>query len=227
MFHICFWMSPRRTCSRHQACRRSCRASSTVWTPASQTPSVSLFLKPVQQAQSWNQWNDKHQHMDPAVPLATRMFKDYRDNNSSKNSHVTLWCWEVWVRGVHLQLVSLLATNVQTEKWLYWITFVYHINTHIKPTLVQACSSLTLPVVGCNHSVAEALLIFLEALPEPVVCYELYQRCLDCAHDSRLCKQVQWLHLKHHAVPFSLCRLLYDVCHMGVVFITGVFHVTI
>ncbi|KAM9377004.1 inositol polyphosphate 5-phosphatase OCRL isoform 2-T2 [Pholidichthys leucotaenia] len=46
----------------------------------------------------------------------------------------------------------------------------------------------TLP--GCNHSVAEALLIFLEALPEPVVCYECYQRCLDCSHDSRLCKQL-------------------------------------
>ncbi|XP_061747800.1 inositol polyphosphate 5-phosphatase OCRL isoform X2 [Nerophis ophidion] len=45
-------------------------------------------------------------------------------------------------------------------------------------------------IPGCNHSVAEALLIFLEALPEPVVCYELYQRCLDCAHDSRLCIQL-------------------------------------
>lgn len=45
-------------------------------------------------------------------------------------------------------------------------------------------------LAGCNHSVAEALLIFLEALPEPVVCYELYQRCLDSTHDSRLCKQV-------------------------------------
>lgn len=46
-------------------------------------------------------------------------------------------------------------------------------------------------LAGCNHSVAEALLIFLEALPEPVLCYELYQRCLECSHDSRLCKQVQ------------------------------------
>lgn len=53
-------------------------------------------------------------------------------------------------------------------------------------------SSLTPHAAGCNHSVAEALLIFLEALPEPVVCYELYQRCLDCAHDSRLCKQVHY-----------------------------------
>uniref|UniRef100_A0AAY4C9Y9 phosphoinositide 5-phosphatase n=1 Tax=Denticeps clupeoides TaxID=299321 RepID=A0AAY4C9Y9_9TELE len=45
-------------------------------------------------------------------------------------------------------------------------------------------------LAGCNHSVAEALLIFLEALPEPVLCYELYQRCLDYSHDSRLCKQL-------------------------------------
>lgn len=54
------------------------------------------------------------------------------------------------------------------------------------------CLDTSIPdiVPGCNHSVAEALLIFLEALPEPVVCYELYQRCLECAHDSRLCKQL-------------------------------------
>ncbi|XP_041653295.1 inositol polyphosphate 5-phosphatase OCRL isoform X2 [Cheilinus undulatus] len=54
------------------------------------------------------------------------------------------------------------------------------------------CLDTSIPdsIVGCNHSVAEALLIFLEALPEPVVCYELYQKCLDCAHDSRLCKQL-------------------------------------
>uniref|UniRef100_A0A3P9HVN9 phosphoinositide 5-phosphatase n=1 Tax=Oryzias latipes TaxID=8090 RepID=A0A3P9HVN9_ORYLA len=54
------------------------------------------------------------------------------------------------------------------------------------------CLDTSIPdsIPGCNHSVAEALLIFLEALPEPVVCYELYQRCLECAHDSRLCKQL-------------------------------------
>ncbi|XP_053734979.1 inositol polyphosphate 5-phosphatase OCRL isoform X2 [Synchiropus splendidus] len=54
------------------------------------------------------------------------------------------------------------------------------------------CLDTSIPdsIPGCNHSVAEALLIFLEALPEPVICYELYQRCLDCSHDSRLCKQL-------------------------------------
>uniref|UniRef100_A0A3Q3MQX6 phosphoinositide 5-phosphatase n=1 Tax=Mastacembelus armatus TaxID=205130 RepID=A0A3Q3MQX6_9TELE len=54
------------------------------------------------------------------------------------------------------------------------------------------CLDTSIPdsISGCNHSVAEALLIFLDALPEPVVCYELYHRCLDCIHDSRLCKQL-------------------------------------
>ncbi|XP_069049892.1 inositol polyphosphate 5-phosphatase OCRL isoform X2 [Lepisosteus oculatus] len=54
------------------------------------------------------------------------------------------------------------------------------------------CLDTSIPdtIPGSNHSVAEALLIFLEALPEPVVCYELYQRCLDCSHDSRFCRQL-------------------------------------
>uniref|UniRef100_A0A672NIA1 phosphoinositide 5-phosphatase n=1 Tax=Sinocyclocheilus grahami TaxID=75366 RepID=A0A672NIA1_SINGR len=54
------------------------------------------------------------------------------------------------------------------------------------------CLDTSIPesIPGSNHSVAEVLLIFLEALPEPVLCYELYHRCLECSHDSRLCKQV-------------------------------------
>uniref|UniRef100_A0A8C7TE16 phosphoinositide 5-phosphatase n=1 Tax=Oncorhynchus mykiss TaxID=8022 RepID=A0A8C7TE16_ONCMY len=62
---------------------------------------------------------------------------------------------------------------------------------HCTPTLGhKSVPPPTLSDSGCNHSVAEALLIFLEALPEPVVCYEHYQRSLDCSHDSRLCKQL-------------------------------------
>ncbi|KAM5195597.1 inositol polyphosphate 5-phosphatase OCRL isoform 8-T8 [Hipposideros larvatus] len=54
------------------------------------------------------------------------------------------------------------------------------------------CLDTSIPetIPGSNHSVAEALLIFLEALPEPVICYELYQRCLDSAQDPRVCRQV-------------------------------------
>lgn len=56
--------------------------------------------------------------------------------------------------------------------------------------LLSMCPLIPTGPAGSNHSVAEALLIFLEALPEPVICYELYQRCLDWSHNSRLCRQV-------------------------------------
>ncbi|XP_072126769.1 inositol polyphosphate 5-phosphatase OCRL isoform X2 [Mobula birostris] len=51
-------------------------------------------------------------------------------------------------------------------------------------------TSIPLTIPGGNHSVAEALLIFLEALPEPVICYELYQRCLECSYDQRSCQNL-------------------------------------
>uniref|UniRef100_A0A3P9NEC3 phosphoinositide 5-phosphatase n=1 Tax=Poecilia reticulata TaxID=8081 RepID=A0A3P9NEC3_POERE len=34
---------------------------------------------------------------------------------------------------------------------------------------------------GSNHSVAEALLLFLDALPEPVIPFSFYQQCLECS----------------------------------------------
>nr|XP_033810207.1 type II inositol 1,4,5-trisphosphate 5-phosphatase isoform X2 [Geotrypetes seraphini] len=42
---------------------------------------------------------------------------------------------------------------------------------------------------GSIHSVAEALLLFLEALPEPVVCHHLYETCLESASDYSMCVQ--------------------------------------
>lgn len=41
-----------------------------------------------------------------------------------------------------------------------------------------------------NHSVAEALLLFLESLPEPVVCYSAYHKCLEFSGNCVASKQV-------------------------------------
>ncbi|KAG1936180.1 type II inositol 1,4,5-trisphosphate 5-phosphatase [Pimephales promelas] len=46
----------------------------------------------------------------------------------------------------------------------------------------------TLP--GSNHSVAEALLLFLDALPEPVLPFSFYRQCLDISGDSSQCRQI-------------------------------------
>ena len=45
---------------------------------------------------------------------------------------------------------------------------------------------------GSIYSVAEALLIFIEALPEPVIPYAFYQRALECCNNYMLCKQVRF-----------------------------------
>lgn len=171
-------MCPRRTCSRRQDYRRSCRASSTVWTPASQTPSVSLSMKPVPQAQISPRPRPTCTLMDPVVS---------------------------WSQGC-VSIISIIMIITIVVTWPCGVR--------------KSVSSLTVCVVGCNHSVAEALLIFLEALPEPVVCYELYQRCLDCAHDSRLCKQVQLTVCFSSPLPQD-CSVIY--CVLSCVWLISVY----
>ncbi|XP_051494070.1 type II inositol 1,4,5-trisphosphate 5-phosphatase isoform X2 [Apus apus] len=45
-------------------------------------------------------------------------------------------------------------------------------------------------LLGNNHSVAEALLLFLESLPEPVICCRFYSSCLESAGDYLLSSQI-------------------------------------
>lgn len=47
------------------------------------------------------------------------------------------------------------------------------------------------PQALSNHSVAEALLLFLESLPEPVICYSAYHNCLECSGNYTASKQVR------------------------------------
>ncbi|TRZ18021.1 hypothetical protein HGM15179_009109 [Zosterops borbonicus] len=44
--------------------------------------------------------------------------------------------------------------------------------------------------LGSNHSVAEALLLFLESLPEPVICSRFYSSCLESASSYSLSCQI-------------------------------------
>ena len=47
-------------------------------------------------------------------------------------------------------------------------------------------------LAGSVHSVAEALLLFLECLPDPVIPCRVYYRCLECNSNYMLCKQVSY-----------------------------------
>eukprot|EP00111_Clytia_hemisphaerica_P006345 TCONS_00018387-protein len=45
-------------------------------------------------------------------------------------------------------------------------------------------------IPGSLYSIGEALLLFLEALPEPVIPYKFHQRCHDASNNYVLCKQI-------------------------------------
>ncbi|KAG8451489.1 hypothetical protein GDO86_003626 [Hymenochirus boettgeri] len=56
---------------------------------------------------------------------------------------------------------------------------------------------------GSHHSVVEALLLFLEALPEPVICYQFYKHCLECSGDYSASKEVLSMLPSHHKNVFQ------------------------
>ncbi|XP_067867248.1 type II inositol 1,4,5-trisphosphate 5-phosphatase isoform X3 [Heterodontus francisci] len=57
---------------------------------------------------------------------------------------------------------------------------------------IRDCLDTGIPdfLPGSNHSITEALLLFLDALPEPVITYNLYKNCLESSSSYALSEQV-------------------------------------
>ncbi|XP_077950606.1 type II inositol 1,4,5-trisphosphate 5-phosphatase isoform X2 [Gasterosteus aculeatus] len=57
---------------------------------------------------------------------------------------------------------------------------------------IRDCLDTGIPdsLPGSNHSAAEALLLFLDALPEPVVPYSFYQQCLESCSSASQCEKI-------------------------------------
>ncbi|XP_063810399.1 type II inositol 1,4,5-trisphosphate 5-phosphatase isoform X2 [Pseudophryne corroboree] len=70
---------------------------------------------------------------------------------------------------------------------------------------IRDCLDTGIPesLPGSNHSVVEALLLFLEGLPEPVICYDYYDRCLDCAGDYNSSEEIISMLPLHHKNVFN------------------------
>lgn len=88
---------------------------------------------------------------------------------------------EIWLLVDHLHKYGLTQDDLFQQSGLSW-------ELHLIRDALDARLDVHLP--GSVHSMAEALLLFLDALPEPVVPYACYQRCLDCSNNFVLCKQV-------------------------------------
>ncbi|XP_076008790.1 type II inositol 1,4,5-trisphosphate 5-phosphatase isoform X2 [Genypterus blacodes] len=79
---------------------------------------------------------------------------------------------------------------------------------------IRDCLDTGMPdsLPGSNHSVAEALLLFLDALPEPVVPYSFYQQCLEyCASASQCEKVISMLPQCHQNVFNYLAAFLREL----------------
>ena len=60
----------------------------------------------------------------------------------------------------------------------------------------------TAPTVSI-HSAAEALMIFLESLKEPIIPFSMYSRCLECSANYLQCKQIVSQLPSHHKHVFN------------------------
>lgn len=105
----------------------------------------------------------------------------------------------------------MFASNESQDYSLYLYAFLLCI--FCKPFwFCSRIMSLTQswPAAGSNHSVAEGLLLFLDALPEPVVPYSFYQQCLDCCSNASQCEKVRepTLSIHHESLTSRLVTLL-------------------
>ncbi|XP_056015071.1 inositol polyphosphate 5-phosphatase OCRL-like isoform X2 [Ostrea edulis] len=79
---------------------------------------------------------------------------------------------------------------------------------------IRDCLDMGVPekMPGSVHSVAEALLLFLECLPDPVIPSRVYYRCLECCGNYMLCKQVISQIPEHHKNLFRyVCAFLREL----------------
>ncbi|XP_072404659.1 type II inositol 1,4,5-trisphosphate 5-phosphatase isoform X3 [Chiloscyllium punctatum] len=79
---------------------------------------------------------------------------------------------------------------------------------------IRDCLDTGIPdfLPGSNHSVTEALLLFLDALPEPVIPYKFYKNCLESSCNYILSKQVVAMLPQVHKNVFNyLMAFLHDL----------------
>nr|CAB3264549.1 inositol polyphosphate 5-phosphatase OCRL-1 [Phallusia mammillata] len=133
------------------------------------------------------------------------------------------------IRAVGENQLNTLEKSLQVPKELWWILDHLHKHARHQPDLfqqpglhqefqkIQESLDSTLPtnkttLPGSNHSVAEALLLFLEALPEPVIPFQYYTPCLEVAENLDLAKELlKTMSSRHRSVFYYLLAFLQEL----------------
>ncbi|XP_073727930.1 type II inositol 1,4,5-trisphosphate 5-phosphatase isoform X2 [Misgurnus anguillicaudatus] len=116
--------------------------------------------------------------MDTIRDLSLKSNSQLNESEAEKPQEIPK---EIWM------MVEHLYRNAKKQEDLFQQPGLRSEFEEIRDCLDTCCLD-TLP--GSNHSVAEALLLFLDALPEPVIPFSFYQQCLDSCSDSAHCKQI-------------------------------------
>ncbi|RWS08740.1 inositol polyphosphate 5-phosphatase OCRL-1-like protein [Dinothrombium tinctorium] len=136
----------------------------------------------------------------PVREISDQMFQDLQQN---KNLEDYPQCWsipkELWI------LVDQIFKFGMLQEDLFQQTGLHSEFQCIRDTLD---SQFTEKLSGSVHSIAEALLLFLEALAEPVVPFNFYHRALESSNNFILCKQIiseineSHRHVFYHLIAF-------------------------
>nr|XP_053649458.1 inositol polyphosphate 5-phosphatase OCRL-like isoform X2 [Cherax quadricarinatus] len=98
-------------------------------------------------------------------------------------------------------LVDHLHSHALQVEGLFTYSGLQKEIVEIRTSLDEGVPSDLLP--GSVHSVAEALLLFLEALPEPVIPYSLYHAALEATPNFSLCKDIIYKLPDYHRNVFT------------------------
>ncbi|RWS22603.1 Type II inositol-1:4:5-trisphosphate 5-phosphatase-like protein, partial [Leptotrombidium deliense] len=136
----------------------------------------------------------------PVSEIDSKMFQDLQQNLNMKEYPM---CWsipkEVWILVDQIFKFGMLEPDLFQQSGLH-SEFQIIRNTLDTKFTEKLCASV--------HSIAEALLLFLEALSEPVVPFNFYHRALESSNNFILCKQIiseineSHRHVFYHLIAF-------------------------
>uniref|UniRef100_A0A8C2XCU9 phosphoinositide 5-phosphatase n=1 Tax=Cyclopterus lumpus TaxID=8103 RepID=A0A8C2XCU9_CYCLU len=110
--------------------------------------------------------------------------------------------WPIWMSGDENGTYTEKPLDIPKELWMMvnhlFLKAIHQEDIFQQPGLrsefaeIRDCLDTGIPdsLPGSNHSAAEALLLFLDALPEPVVPYSFYQQCLESCSNASQCEKI-------------------------------------
>ena len=115
---------------------------------------------------------------------------------------------ELWLLIDHLHKFGMMTENILLKGGID--SEIMEIRTHLDTGVHEGS------IPGSIYSIGKALLLFLKALPEPVIPYSYHEKCIEGCNNFILCKQaIQNLPSCHFNVFRYLCAFLRELVNQN------------